>query len=264
MAKKWGQHFLVQEEYAHKMLKLAQTNSDDLILEIGAGKGILTTLILQVAFQVICIEIDPILCQLLHDKYRKYQHWKVIESDVLDLSQEQWRNLFQAPYKIVSNLPYQISSPLFFKLFEMRHLFQSITLMVQKEWAKRVCASVKDGKSYGALSIIADFGFSRTYASEVPPSAFKPPPRVDSALIQLIPKPNLNNPLTEKEFAFWIRTLFEYRRKTLLNSLKFASVHTQIIDELAQSYDLKRRVETFSSSELWDLFQSYKSISSFS
>ncbi len=260
MAKKWGQHFLIKGKYAQKLLKLAGITSDDFVLEIGSGRGFLTTLLIQVASQMVCVEIDPKLCQLLHQKYDKHQHWRLIESDVLDLQEEQWERLFEAPYKIVANLPYQISSPLFFRLFEMRHLFQSVTLMVQKEWAKRVCATVQEGKNYGALSVIADFGFVRRYASEVPPTAFLPPPRVDSALINLVPKPYLQNPLVEKEFATWVKTLFEYRRKTLFNSFKFASIPPPIIEELAKKYDFKRRVETFSSIELWDLFQNYKSI----
>ena len=261
MGKKWGQHFLVKEDYAQEILKLAQIKSDDHVLEIGPGQGILTQSLLQTALQVICVEIDPNLCQILHHKYDSYHQWSLVESDVLNLQQQDWQVFFDPPYKIVSNLPYQISSPLFFKLFVMRHLFHSITLMVQKEWAMRLCANVGDGKNYGALSIAADWGFVREYGIEIPPTAFKPPPRVDSALVHLRPKPYLKDPYFEKEFALWVRKLFEYRRKTLANVLRFASVDQQSIETLAKSYDMKRRIESFSSLEIWELFQSYKSFS---
>jgi len=265
MSRKWGQHFLSQSHYVEKILTTAQVKEGDAILEIGPGTGILTKSLLQQKADVTAIEIDPKLCQKLSQQFEQQEPFigstgqpsvfRLIQQDILTLPPQQLVSLYPAPFKVIANLPYNISTPIFFKLLTFREHLQSITVMVQKEVAERICANVSDGKNYGVLSIAANIGFHRSYSFTVPPSAFTPPPKVDSAVIHLVPKPKILSPEKETLFLKWIQCVFNQRRKTLLNNLRRCSPSSfsAYKETLTQQYS-QRRSETLTLEEFIDLF----------
>jgi len=265
MSRKWGQHFLSQSHYVEKILTTAQVKEGDAILEIGPGTGILTKSLLRQKADVTAIEIDPKLCQKLSQQVEQQEPFigtterpsafRLIEQDVLTLTPQQLVSLYPSPFKVIANLPYNISTPIFFKLLTFREHLQSITVMVQKEVAERICANVSDGKNYGVLSIAANIGFHRNYSFTVPPSAFTPPPKVDSAVIHLVPKTNILSPEKEILFLKWIQCVFNQRRKTLLNNLRRCSPSSfsAYREKLTRQYS-QRRSETLTLEEFIDLF----------
>ncbi len=254
--KKWGQHFLVQTQYVDRMLELAQIQADDHIVEVGPGKGILTRALLQKEAWVTSIEVDPDLFQSLSKRVQFSEKFVGIHRDILDFSNDELLQLHSLPYKVVANLPYNIATVIFFKLLEVRSHLTSITVMVQKEVAERLCATPKDGKAYGVLAIAAEVTFARQYGFTVPPSAFSPPPRVDSAVLTLIPKAPLFDATRESRFLQWVQQIFNQRRKTLLKNLQRCSpqrfpIHQEYLTEKYGSC----RAETLSPQEFIDLFQ---------
>ncbi len=255
MSKKWGQHFLIEPNYVDQMLHVAQVDEDDCILEIGPGQGILTEALLQKKSQVTAVEIDPKLYQQLSKKLSQQKKFTPVNQDVLQYTPQELISFYPEPYKIVANLPYNIATPLFFKLLELREHLLSITVMVQKEVAERICATVDSRKAYGVLSIAAEVGFERKLAFSIPPSAFAPPPKVDSAVVHLLPKAKVMPAEKEAVFLRWIQGLFNQRRKTLLNNLQRC---TPLAFQTHKSYLEKRyakqRAETLTLSEFMELF----------
>ncbi len=255
MPKKWGQHFLIRQRYIDQLLEVAHVSPEDNILEIGPGKGGLTSALLHQKSHVTAVEIDPDLYQFLTNRFLEEARLSLIQQDILQCDPAFLATLYPHPYKVVANLPYNISAPIFFKLLDVRQHLKSITVMVQKEVAQRLCATVKERKSYGVLSIAAEIGFERQWAFSIPPSAFSPPPKVDSAVVHLTPKPGLLSEEEEGIFLKWIQMIFNQRRKTLLNNLQrcapneFAVHQTQLKKRYAQ-----KRAETLTLEELIALF----------
>ncbi|MBF0288819.1 MAG: ribosomal RNA small subunit methyltransferase A [SAR324 cluster bacterium] len=255
MSKKWGQHFLIEPRYIDQMLDTAQVCETDCILEIGPGKGILTKAMLQKKSRVTAVEIDPKLYQDLSQQLSQQKKFTPVHHDILQYDSQELLSFYSGPFKIVANLPYNIATLLFFKLMELREHLISVTVMVQQEVAERICATIENRKAYGVLSIAAEIGFERKLAFSIPPSAFSPQPKVNSAVVHLVPKARVIS--TEKEISFlrWVQGLFNQRRKTLLNNLqrctplKFQAHQTYLI----KRYD-KQRAETLTLLEFIELF----------
>ena len=256
MAKKWGQHFLIRRSYVDQLLDTAQVASNDCILEIGPGKGILTHALLARQAKVTAIEVDPNLYCFLRKQFIREKALFLFNRDFLECEKEFLANLYPNAYKVVSNLPYNIATPVFFKLLELRHCLQSITVMMQKEVALRICATVKERAFYGVLSVVAELGFERKLSFSIPPNAFNPVPKVDSAVVYLIPKPGRISAEEERSFLKWVRLVFNQRRKTLLNNLQRCCPEEFKRHEfyLRNKY-AKKRAETLTLQELTDLFQ---------
>lgn len=255
MSKKWGQHFLIRGKYIDRLLKTAQVSEGDRILEIGPGTGILTKALLRQKSWVTAIEIDPKLYHFLTQHFCQEERLVLLQQDILRCDPQVLEKIHPPPYKVVANLPYNIATPIFFKLLELRDFLQSITVMVQKEVAKRICATVAERASYGALAIAAEIGFERKLAFSLPPSAFSPPPKVDSAVVHLIPKPNVLAREEERLFLKWSHCLFNQRRKTLLKNLQRCCPQEFQRDEkhLRAQY-AQKRAETLTTSELIELY----------
>ena len=256
MAKKWGQHFLIRQSYVDQLLETAQVASNDCILEIGPGKGILTRALLARQATVTAIEVDPYLYSFLSEQFIREKAFFLFNRDFIECEMEFLANLYPSAYKVVSNLPYNIATPVFFKLLELRHCLQSITVMMQKEVALRICATVNERAFYGVLSVVAELGFERKLSFSIPPSAFYPVPKVDSAVVCLIPKPGRIPTEEERFFLKWVHLVFNHRRKTLLNNLQRCCPEEFKKHEfyLRKKY-AKKRAETLTLQELMDLFQ---------
>ncbi|MBF0349813.1 MAG: ribosomal RNA small subunit methyltransferase A [SAR324 cluster bacterium] len=252
MKQKWGQHFLVRERYVHRMIKEAQIQEGDCVLEIGPGRGVLTRHLLEHGAKVTAIEIDPNLYQHLLQKFET-PSFHLLNQDILSIPPDQLEQFYATPFKVVANLPYNVGTPIMMKLMEIKHQISSVTVMLQKEVAERICATPEDKKKYGYLSIAMDLHCSRKKLFDVPPEAFSPPPKVDSAVIQLIPQKSEWD--KDAQFLEWIKPLFQQRRKTLMNSLFRAyPQETLRLEEEQKVWIGNRRPEQLSTQEWKILF----------
>ncbi|MBM4322375.1 MAG: ribosomal RNA small subunit methyltransferase A [Deltaproteobacteria bacterium] len=231
--KKLGQHFLSDRNILDKVIRAAGVNQEDVILEVGPGLGEMTLALAQNAKEVIAVEIDSKLADLLREKVSGLPNVKIILGDILKID---FNSLFREtgrPFKVVANLPYQISTPLLFRFIESKKIFSSFTLMLQREVAERIVASPGE-KEYGPLSVFIQIFSDVSILFFIKPSAFFPPPKVESAVVHLVWK---EDPLIELKNEKWfkkvVKASFCYRRKTLINALK----HSEI--SLPESIELK-------------------------
>ena len=220
--KKFGQNFLIDTHVLDKIIRSAEITKDDFVLEIGPGIGTMTQYLACAAREVVAVEIDKALIPILEDTLSSYDNVTVINEDVLKLDivkLAQERNGGK-PIKVVANLPYYITTPIFMGLFESHVPVQSITVMVQKEVADRM--QVGPGtKDYGALSLAVQYYAKPYIAANVPPNCFMPRPKVGSAVIRLECHEEPPVQVKDEKLMFRIiRASFNQRRKTLANGLK--------------------------------------------
>jgi 16S rRNA (adenine1518-N6/adenine1519-N6)-dimethyltransferase len=218
--KRLGQHFLVDQNILNKVVRTAQVEKGDVILEVGPGLGTMTLALAQIAKKVIAVEIDSKLALILKQKMRDYSNVEVIQRDILKMDFDQLFRKERHPIKVAANLPYHISTPLLFRFFEFNKAFSTLTLMVQKEVAERIVAP-PGGKEYGPLSILVQMFLDVSIRFSVKRSAFFPPPEVESAVVHMSFK---EKPMVKSEDEEWFKKVvkgcFGYRRKTLMNALK--------------------------------------------
>lgn len=223
MAKKsLGQHFLYNPQILRRIVEAARLDPEDLVVEIGPGFGTLTKIIAEKTSKVIAIELDEELCKKIQKELSIYKNVEVVCGDALEYPFNELPS-----FKVVSNIPYYITTPIIFRLLEIKsekgeflHNLKSITICVQKEVAERIIA--KPGcKEYGILSIMIQYYAKSSFEFIIPKEAFRPMPKVDSAVIHMkILKEPLVYVNNEKRFFNIIRTAFSQRRKMLSNSLK--------------------------------------------
>ena len=244
--KKLGQHFLIDKNIARKIVQLAEIKPDETVVEIGPGRGILTRLLIQEAKRVIAIELDRDLYQTLQVELRETPTLSLIQGDALDYSYKSIDGVF----KIVANLPYSITTPLLFRMFELKEKIPSMTLMVQKEVADRIIAN-PSSKAYGPLSVAVQLYADSKTCFLVRPTCFLPRPRVASAVIQIHRLPSLRVPVQERFFLRIVKAAFGHRRKTLKNSLRDAGLKEETVRHALQLSQIigTRRAETLSIEE---------------
>ena len=219
-----GQNFLIDEEVLEDIVKAADVSNEDLVIEIGPGLGTLTNLLLEKAKKVICIELDERMLAILQERFTFYNNFELIHEDVLKvdlkkLIKEERENSQIQKVKIVANLPYYITTPIIMKLLEERLDIDSITVMIQKEVAKRLTA-IPGKKDTGAITYTVSYYANPKEDRIVPSTAFIPAPDVDSEVITLeIRKEPQVKVLNEKLFFSVIKASFMQRRKTLMNGL---------------------------------------------
>ncbi len=259
MSKKWGQHFLIRRGVVEEMLECAGICSCDSVLEIGAGRGFLTQALLQRKAQVTSIEVDPELCDVLKTIFGTCPGFHLLEGDVMSMSIEDLAECHSPPYKLVANLPYQIATALLLRLLPVRRAWTSLTVMVQDEVAERICATPQAKKHFGPLSIAAGLAFKSRIVTRVPPQAFRPPPKVRSAVVHLVPMDSGMKTEEESVFLDWTRRLFQHRRKTLINNIQrhFPEWHRRRAGALKQEWGM-RRPDGLSLEEWKMLFRDYQ------
>jgi 16S rRNA (adenine1518-N6/adenine1519-N6)-dimethyltransferase len=258
MARKWGQHFLIRQGVVERMLKQAQIAAGDEVLEIGPGNGFLTRSLLGRGARVTSVEIDPRLCGELKKNFGNQGAFVLVESDVMQVDPHSLCPENPERSKLVANLPYQIATALLLRLLPFRNCWKSMTLMVQKEVADRICATSAQKKDYGSLSLAAGMAFECRQFLNVPPAAFRPMPKVESSLIFLEPKDSGWNSEEEKQFLKWSQMLFANRRKFLTNSIRRHFPEWFKKDQNLFQQTLKnRRPEELPHQEWFDLFQNY-------
>ncbi|MCX7913383.1 MAG: 16S rRNA (adenine(1518)-N(6)/adenine(1519)-N(6))-dimethyltransferase RsmA [Thermodesulfovibrionales bacterium] len=210
-----GQHFLFDPSILKKIIETANLDKEDTVVEIGAGHGNLTTLLAEVSKRVIAIEFDKKLYDILLEKSSTYGNIEPVHCDAMKFPYESI-----GIFKVVANIPYYITTPLLFRLLKARKKIKTITLTLQKEVAERLVAhpGIKD---YGLLSITAQYYSQPQIRFIIPAGAFRPIPRVDSAVVHItiLEEPRINVS-DEKLFFRIIKTCFSQRRKTILNNLR--------------------------------------------
>jgi 16S rRNA (adenine1518-N6/adenine1519-N6)-dimethyltransferase len=228
---KLGQHFLVDSAAGMRIVEALGDISESTVLEIGPGRGALTSLLAQRARRLMAIEIDRVLAAQLRMNFSQEPNVEIIEGDVLAID---FHTLFgpkpgstrpgmvhqPEPARVVGNLPYFITSDILLRLFEFRQYFETIVLMVQREVAERLAAA--PGRSeYGLLSATTQLYADVEQLFTLPPDAFSPPPKVDSAVVRLRMDPKLDSlKVPETEFINFLKLAFGQKRKTLSNNLK--------------------------------------------
>lgn len=220
--KKFGQNFLIDTHVLDKIIRAAQIDEDDCVLEIGPGIGTMTQYLACAARRVIAVEIDRALIPILEDTLDGYENVRIINEDVLkvDIAKLAEEENSGRPIKVVANLPYYITTPIIMGLFENHVPIKSITVMVQKEVADRMQTG-PGSKDYGALSLAVQY-YSKPYiVANVPPNCFMPRPKVGSAVIRLERHEDPPVQVRDEKLMFRIiRASFNQRRKTLANGLK--------------------------------------------
>ncbi|MGO8988507.1 MAG: 16S rRNA (adenine(1518)-N(6)/adenine(1519)-N(6))-dimethyltransferase RsmA [bacterium] len=224
LKKRLGQHFLVDPNILNKVVRTAEVGKQDVVLEIGPGLGGMTLALSREAKKVIAVEIDPKLVAILKEKMKQHHNVEVVKSDILRVDFKHFLEKEGHPVKVVANLPYQISTPLLFRFIESKEAFSAFTLMLQKEVAERMVAPT-GRKEYGPLSIFVQMFLDLSIRFFIKPPAFFPPPKVESAVVQMVWK---EKPMIEKEDEEWfkkvVKACFGYRRKTLINALRHSEL----------------------------------------
>ena len=219
--KKFGQNFLIDAHVLEKIISAAGITKDDCVLEIGPGIGTMTQYLAENAGHVVAVEIDRNLIPILKETLADYDNVTVINEDILRVDIKALAEEYNGgkPIKVVSNLPYYITTPIIMGLFESGVPIDNITVMVQKEVADRM----KEGpgsKDYGALSLAVQYYAEPEIVANVPPNCFIPRPNVGSAVIRLTRHKEMPVEVKDPALMFKIiRASFNQRRKTLQNGL---------------------------------------------
>jgi len=216
MKKSLGQHFIFDTNMLKKIISCSDITPADTVVEIGAGLGTLTKLLAKSSRRVITIEYDKKLISVLEKNLLSLKNIEIVNADALKFPFE----TIEGKFKVCANIPYYISTPLLFRLLEYKDNVLSMTLLLQKEVAKRIVAS-PGSKDYGVLSISAQLNTEPELKFTVSRKVFSPPPEVDSAVVYFRVYPeNRFNIINEELFMQVVKTAFSQRRKTIRNSLK--------------------------------------------
>lgn len=264
---KLGQHFLADSSAASRIVEALGDISQRTVLEIGPGRGALTSLLASRARRLIAIELDRVLAAQLRMKFALWPNVEIIEADVLAVDLP---SLFAPkpgttrpglPFtpeavRVVGNIPYNITSDLLLRLFHHRQYFESMVLMVQREVADRLAAP-PGGSEYGLLSATAQLYARVEKLFALPPGAFAPPPKVHSAVVRLTMEPRLEAlKVPEDGFIEFLKLSFGQKRKTLWNNLK-AKYEAGLLKAAFTQADVNptARAETLSLEESADLYR---------
>jgi 16S rRNA (adenine1518-N6/adenine1519-N6)-dimethyltransferase len=272
--KSLGQNFLTDERIARRIVDAVSPLPTDIVIEIGPGTGALTRLLVERSGWVEAIEIDSHLADELR-RSLKADNLSIVTADALSLD---WGVLISdaqsklnsiqlhlnerkpTRVRIVANLPYYISTPIIEKLLSLDGRLFDMTLMLQKEVARRI-TSGPGGKQYGSLSVMVQYYCIASELFEVPSSAFTPPPKVKSAVIKLAVRAHPPVEVADEQLFFrLVRSTFAQRRKTILNNLKASEKALRLTPDLeaaleAASVATQRRAETLSLAEFAALYR---------
>jgi 16S rRNA (adenine1518-N6/adenine1519-N6)-dimethyltransferase len=212
-----GQHFLKDQNIARKITDaLTCDPGNETLLEIGPGTGVLTSFLADKPYKkIILVEVDRDSIAYLNQHYTQ-ENINIIDGDFLKI---QLSKLTNNDISIIGNLPYFISSQILFRILDQKYQVKEVVCMIQKEVAERVCAS-HGNKIYGILSVLIGAYYKTEMLFKVPPGVFNPPPKVDSAVIRLQRKEQLELECDEALFKKIVKQGFQNRRKTLRNALK--------------------------------------------
>ncbi|MEX2476310.1 16S rRNA (adenine(1518)-N(6)/adenine(1519)-N(6))-dimethyltransferase RsmA [Marinobacter sp.] len=215
--KRFGQNFLHDPGVIERIIRAIHPKADDAMVEIGPGLGAITEEILAVNPRLQVVELDRDLIPVLRTKFFNYPEFRIHQADALTFDFSQL--VADRPLRIIGNLPYNISTPLIFHLLGQAGVVQDMHFMLQKEVVQRM-AAVPGDNNYGRLGIMTQYFCKVQPLFEVGPGAFRPSPKVDSAIVRLVPHTTLPHPAKDLEtLQAVVRTAFNARRKTLRKAL---------------------------------------------
>lgn len=238
--KRLGQNFLINQEIVDQIIEKSQITKEDTVLEIGPGLGTLTKALAKAAKNVIAVELDENMVNILNGRPIG-ENIEIVHGDILNVNLREILKEYDS-IKVVANLPYYITTPIIMKLLEERYDIKSITIMVQKEVGKRLCAK-PGSKDYGAITISVDYYSKADIVIDVPKDNFLPAPEVDSCVVKLdIRKEPPVDLVDEKLFFELIKNGFCQRRKTILNSLTSGNRTKEEIKEILDKLLIDERL----------------------
>jgi len=241
--KRLGQNFLIDKNIQQKITHACNLGSDDIVLEIGSGKGDLTVHLAKSAKKVYALELDRRLYPVLEEKLKPFTNCRIIKADILKFDLDKF---FQAEkikqrIKVIGNIPYYISSPIIQHLILYRNKIRQIYITVQKEFGCRVVAA-PGSKNYGSFSCFVQYYLESKIIFVIKKNSFLPAPKVDSCFLSLrVREKPLVNVADEEGFFKLIRKAFNQRRKTLRNSLE-GMVRQEQLEEFFKSRSLDKNV----------------------
>ncbi len=260
--KSFGQNFLADQNFIDKIISALNPQANETIIEIGAGRGALTEKLIESDANIIAIELDRDLILLLQKEFGHYENFQLVASDALKIDFE---TLLLTPdsrplTKLVANLPFYISTAILQKLIQQRSSFSEMVLMLQREVVDRITAKAGN-KERGFLSVLVQAYLRVEKLFDVPPTAFRPAPKVWSSVVRFLPIKKDEVFITdEKLFRQLVSAGFVQKRKTILNNLKNAPLDLREIfgnvENLLQSchIDPQRRAETLTIEEWRNLY----------
>ncbi len=233
--KSLGQNFLKSKKAIYTMTEASKLSSEDVVIEVGPGKGALTEVLLEKAKQVIAYEKDSDLIPLLQEKFGTRDNFSLLEQDILDFDPKNLNH-----YKVIANIPYYITGAILEMFLSLEKQPSSMTLLVQKEVAERVVA--RDGKE-SILSLSVKAYGKPSFVMKVSKQYFSPVPKVDSAILHIADiSKNFFSDFSEQDFFRVVKKSFQFKRKNIHNNLKNEFQNTE--DVLKQlSIDPKTRAE---------------------
>ncbi len=255
--KKFGQHFLTDRRKADRLVDALQIENGETVLEIGAGTGILTERILARGADLIAVEIDRDLIGNLQERFGGMGRFELIEGDIIRLDPA---NLAAGGFKVIGNLPYNISGAVAEWLIEHRSSIRSAVITVQKQVAERLKAG-PGGREYGSLSVMVQCFYDISRLFDIPPGCFTPRPKVDSTVLRLDSHEKLDKEIDYRQFREFLRGCFFQKRKKLTNSLAAAmKIPRETIEKSLASLGRKAdtRAEKLSLLELAKLYKAVR------
>ena len=268
---KLGQHFLVSDNAAMRMADALGDVSESTVLEIGPGRGVITSLLAKRARRLIAVEIDRVLAAQLRLKFGMTHNVEVIEADILSIDFDSLfgpkpgmgrpgMELKPNPVRVVGNLPYFITSDILLRLFDFARYFDIIVIMVQREVADRLAAP-PGGSDYGLLSATAQLYAKVEKLFTLPPEAFEPAPKVHSTVLRLNVAPQIEKlGVAGDGFIGFLKLSFAQKRKTLWNNLKSRYDEAELRRAMTQArINPSARAETLSLKQSATLFRALRS-----
>ncbi len=264
-SKALGQNFIINPSVCPRIAEEGGARTGVCALEIGAGVGVLTAELAKRADKVVCVELDTRLLPVLDETLADFDNVTIINEDVLkaDLNRIVEEQFGDMPFVVCANLPYYITSPVIMKLLESRLPAESVTVMVQKEAAQRLCASVGK-RDAGAVTVAVDYYAEAQKLFDVGRGSFMPSPNVDSAVIRLDIRETPPIKVSDEKFFFrFVKAAFAQRRKTASNSLSAGlSLPKETVNRAieAAGFSATVRPESLSMEELGNLSETLYSI----
>lgn len=260
---KLGQHFLTSENYRQRIVESLPLRADELVLEIGPGRGAMTEPLAARARRVVAIELDTALAKELAEKLEDNAKTEIVRGNILttDLADVCARHQTETCY-IFGNLPYYVTSPIIHHLLDQASSIRGMALLVQREVAERLTAQ-PGSRDYGYLTVLAQLHADSRIVVRVPPGAFSPPPKVQSALVHFTMRPKFPawSAPERAQFLDFVKVCFAQKRKNLVNNLRTTYSH-DAIEAAFDALDIspRRRAEELHLELLGSLFEQLVSV----